>query len=169
MKSILVAVAIAMASPAPLSAAELEYPRGATWLTVRGAIDNTNSGKAHTAEFDVYMLMELAGRQAVMATPWTMGRTRFDGPLLKSVLDAVGAHGSRLIIRDLDDNAVELPLGDAVDLRTMLALKMNGDFMPPRDEGPLFLVYPFDSNPELYNETYFSRSLARVKEIEVVE
>jgi hypothetical protein len=165
----LIAAAVLAASSLPLPAADLGYPRGEVWLTVTGAISNTTGGANRTAQFDVYMLMALAGRHAVMETPWTTGRTRFDGPLLKAVLDAVGAQGSRLILRDVSDNAVELPLADAVDLRTMLAVKLNGDFMPPSDKGPLFLVYPFDSNPELYTETYFSRSMSQVMEIEVVE
>ena len=38
-----------------------------------------------------------------------------------------------------------------------------------RDKGPLFLVYPFDTNPETYNEKYFSRSVWQIKEIEVGE
>ena len=30
----------------------------------------------------------------------------------------------------------------------LLALKRNGEYMPVRDKGPLFIVYPFDSRPE---------------------
>ena len=51
----------------------------------------------------------------------------------------------------------------------MLATKMNGDYMSVRDKGPLFLIYPFDTNPELFNEKYFSRSVWQIREVEVVE
>ncbi len=48
-------------------------------------------------------------------------------------------------------------------------MKLNDQPMSVRDKGPLFLVYPFDLNPELYNEKYFSRSVWQIKEIEVID
>ena len=41
--------------------------------------------------------------------------------------------------------------------------------MSIRDKGPIFMIYPFDKNPELYNEKYFSRSVWQIKSIEVIE
>lgn len=31
------------------------------------------------------------------------------------------------------------------------------------------MIYPFDTNPQLYNEKYFARSVWQIKTIEVVE
>ena len=56
-----------------------------------------------------------------------------------------------------------------MDFDTILAIKMNGEPMTVRNKGPLFLIYPFDTNPDLYNEKYFNRSVWQIKEIEVVE
>ena len=44
---------------------------------------------------------------------------------------------------------------------------MDGKPLSVRDKGPLFLIYPFDKNPELYNEKYFSRSVWQIKKIEI--
>ena len=44
----------------------------------------------------------------------------------------------------------------------MLALKRNGAYMPVRDKGPLFIVYPYDSSPELKHQKYYSRSAWQV-------
>ena len=85
------------------------------------------------------------------------------------MLEEVGATGSRLIIRALNDYAAEVPVIDAVDFDTILAIDMNGEPMTVRNKGPLFLIYPFDTNPDLYNEKYFSRSVWQIKEIVVVE
>jgi hypothetical protein len=49
----------------------------------------------------------------------------------------------------------------------ILALKKNGAYLPVRNQGPIFVIYPFDLNPGLYNEVYFSRSVWQVKSIEV--
>lgn len=167
MKSLIAAALMLAASAAPVPAAQLDNPLGEVVLVVSGHIDNTNQGKA--AAFDLPMLQSLAGRRALMETPWTNGLTSFEGPLLSAVLDTVGAHGSRLLVKALDDRTTELPMSDATDFPTMLALKLNDDFMSVRDKGPLFLIYPFDTHRELYTERYFSRSVWQISEIEVVD
>ena len=40
--------------------------------------------------------------------------------------------------------------------------------MAVRDRGPLFVVYPFDAQPELRNAVYYSRSAWQLKSIEVL-
>ncbi|QKC89248.1 hypothetical protein EB230_13005 [Mesorhizobium sp. NZP2234] len=163
-------IAAALLGALPVSSAmcaSLEAPKGAVILTITGDIQNTNA--ANTATFDLAMLQALAGRQAIMDTPWTDGATEFDGPYLQSVLQAVGAHGKILRIKALNDYSADVPMADATDYETILALKMNGKSMSVRDKGPLFMIYPFDKNHELYNEKYFSRSVWQIKEIEVVD
>jgi hypothetical protein len=39
--------------------------------------------------------------------------------------------------------------------------------MPVEGKGPLFIVYPFDLHPELYNDVYFGRSVWQVKTIDI--
>ena len=39
--------------------------------------------------------------------------------------------------------------------------------MAVREKGPLFVIYPFDADPSLFNEKYFNRSVWQVKAIEV--
>jgi hypothetical protein len=39
--------------------------------------------------------------------------------------------------------------------------------MPVRDKGPLFVIYPFDAQPELRNAIYYSRSAWQLRSIEV--
>jgi hypothetical protein len=133
---------------------------------VTGSIGNANDGEV--AEFDMAMLDKLAARKANMETPWTQGDTTFEGPLLKAVLEAAGAKGKLLKVKAINDYSAEVPASDASDYDTMLATRMNGKEMSVRDKGPLFLIYPFDTNKELYNEKYFSRSVWQITEIEVI-
>jgi hypothetical protein len=162
MKSILLAAFIG--AFCATSALALDAPKGPVILTVKGAIKNTNAGD--TAEFDLAMLEALAGRKATMETPWTDGQVTFEGPLLSALLEAVGSTGSVLSVRALNDYAAEVPAEDA-KLATILATRIDGKLMSVRDKGPLMVVYPFDQNPDLYNEKYFSRSVWQIKEIEV--
>jgi hypothetical protein len=46
-------------------------------------------------------------------------------------------------------------------------MKRDGEEMPIRDKGPLFIVYPFDSAEELQSEQYYSRAVWQVKELKV--
>lgn len=167
MKTFLAAAVLALSTLASANAGQLDAPAGDVILTVTGKVTNTNADGA--AGFDFAMLEALAGRRATMETPWTTGATTFDGPLLAAVLEAAGGHGKRLMVKALNDYSAEIPIEDATAYETILALRMNGAPMSVRDKGPLFLIYPFDKNPEIYNEKYFSRSVWQIREIEVVD
>ena len=51
--------------------------------------------------------------------------------------------------------------------RPILALKRNGQYMPIRDKGPLFIMYDYDSNPQLRSQTFYGRSAWQVKSLVV--
>ena len=158
----LLAMAPAFTAPPP----PLKAPRAEAVLTVTGKLARTNVGE--TAQFDMEMLKALTGRRARLETPWTPGQTVFEGPFLRSVLEAAGAQGEMLRFKALNGYVADIPISDALDLETMLALKMNGFPMHVRYKGPLFLIYPFDRKPELYTKTYFARSVWQISEIEVL-
>ncbi|EHS49239.1 hypothetical protein PDO_0617 [Rhizobium sp. PDO1-076] len=164
MKRILIALLAAAMSG--VSAFALEAPTGLVILTVKGAVTNTNVGD--TAAFDFAMLEKLESRQAVVETPWTTGKTTFEGPLLRAVLQEAGASGKTLTVRALNDYSAEIPIVDA-EIATILAIRQDGQRMSVREKGPMMLVYPFDLEPGLYNEKYFSRSVWQIKEIEVAK
>ena len=146
-------------------AGTLEQPTGEVILMITGDVANTNAEGA--ALFDRAMLKAIAGRHTSIETPWATGITEFEGSLLRAVLEVAGADGKHLVVKALNDYSSEVPIEDAQRYDTILALKMNGAPMTVRDKGPLFLIYPFDTNRELYNEKYFSRSVWQIREIEV--
>lgn len=152
----------------PYRAPALDAPKGDVILTVTSKkLDHPNvNGAAH---FDMHMLEALAGRKGQMETPWTEGAVTFSGPLLRSVIEAAGAHGSNIKVIALNDYAADLPIEDAMSIDTMLATRMDGNLMSVRDKGPLFLVYPFDKDRSLFNEKYFARSVWQIRAIEVSE
>ena len=163
MKSFFLAAVVAACSST--CALAIDKPTGDVILTITGHVSHPNAGDA--AQFDAAMLEKLASRAGEMETPWTTGKVTFSGPFLRAVLEEAGAGGSRLIVKALNDYSVDVPMEDAKDIDTILATKMDGKPMSIRDKGPLFLIYPFDQNPDLYNEKYFSRSVWQIKEIEV--
>lgn len=66
----------------------------------------------------------------------------FEGPLLESVLDSVGATGDVVTIRALDGYAVDISLADAYAAGAVVALKRDGIPFAIGDFGPTHVVFP---------------------------
>jgi hypothetical protein len=145
----------------------LAQPQGPVVLTVFGNITHTNGDGV--AQFDRAMLAALEQRSTTASTPWFDGPRDFDGPLAAAILDAVGANGSTMRVIALNDYSANVPIYDARSFPVVFATHLNGEVMSVRDKGPLFLIYPFDEFPDLFNEVYFGRSVWQITQIEVVE
>jgi hypothetical protein len=146
-------------------AASLPAPTDKPILTVTGKISVTN--KDGTAQFDRAMLEAIGETSFSTSTPWYKEPVKFEGVPMAKLLDAVGATGDRIVSVALNDYSAEMPMEDARKFGVILALKRDGEYMTVRDKGPIFIVYPFDSNPDLKVQKYYSRSVWQVSRIEV--
>jgi len=149
-----------------LSAGELQQPEGGVILTVDGTIANVNTPDG-AAAFDMAMLDALPQRRFRTATIWTSGVSEFSGPTLRSLLAHVGAKGKTLRLTALNEYAVEMPAADAFEGGPILATRKDGRALSVRDNGPLWLIYPFDDEPAYKTEVTYSRSIWQLKSIEV--
>ena len=125
-----------------------------------------NAGEA--AVFDLAMLDALAGRETTAETPWFDQEHTFKGSLLSAVLDAAGAHGTALRVRAINGYEAVIPMEDVAAYPIILATRIDGKKLSVRDKGPIFVIYPFDRDPELYNEIYYTRSVWQVEAMEVL-
>lgn len=98
-------------------------------------------------------------------TPWHDGLTEFQGVLLSDLLKDVGNQGETIRVIALNDYSALIPVTDTGRYSPILAYKLNGSYMSIEDKGPLFVIYPFDDNPELQEEIYHSRSVWQVRTI----
>ena len=146
-------------------ATSLPQPSGRPILTIDGRIANSNGDGI--ARFDRSMLEALGTSGFETTTPWYSGPVRFDGVRMDRLLEAVGASGDRVVAYALNDYTTELPVSDFTTYGVLLALKRNGEYMPVRDKGPLFIVYPFDSRPELKHQRFYARSAWQLARINV--
>jgi len=163
--TILASIATGLLLSLPASAASLSFPTGPVVLEVTGLISNTND--TASADFDLAMLTALDNRVTTTSAPWYDGTHDFAGPLGSTLLDTVGASGTMLRVTALNDYVTEIPVSDFRDYRVVLATSIDGKLLSVRDKGPIFIIYPFDENPELNNETYYGRSAWQVKSIEI--
>ena len=143
----------------------LGRPAGPVVLTVSGRVSKPNAGDR--AVFDMAMLERLPQQSFVTRTPWYAEAHKFSGPLLRDVLAACGAEGSNLRATALNDYRVDLPFEDAQRFGVLLAVLLDDKPMAVRDRGPLFIIYPFDSNAQLRSTVYYSRSAWQLKSIDV--
>ena len=133
-----------------VGAGDLGRPAGKVILTVSGDIEHTNAGDR--AEFDRTMLEALGLSELTVATAWTEGRPTFSGVLGSRILDAVGARGDELVARAINDYQIRIPVSDLRRYPILFALKQDGRYMRVRDKGPIWVIYPRETYPELDTE-----------------
>ncbi|WP_435988354.1 sugar phosphate nucleotidyltransferase [Sulfitobacter sp. SH24] len=85
------------------------------------------------------------------------------------MVEHLGIEGESLRATAINDYAVEIPLEDAVEEGPIIAYKMDGAVMSLRDKGPLWIVYPFDNNPNYSTEVTYARSIWQLDRIEVLD
>lgn len=129
-------------TPVVCVAASLPSPQGEVVLTVSGKIDVRNHGS--DARFDIAMLEALPRRTVESYTHWDQGRVRYEGFLLRDLIERVGASGSRVTASALNDYEIDLPLSDAGEFDVLVVYKREGEYMAVRDKGPLWIIYPSD-------------------------
>jgi hypothetical protein len=153
-------------SPWKAQAAQpIPLPKGDPVLTIMGKISNPNRGA--TAVFDMATLESLGITTLTTKTPWT-DQTKFSGVLLDTLMKRIGAQGTTLVATALNDYSAEVPISDFAAYKPLLATRMNGQLMPIADKGPLFIVYPFDGNPDLARQTFYGRCVWQLDRMTIV-
>ncbi|TCO71321.1 molybdopterin-dependent oxidoreductase [Rhodovulum euryhalinum] len=160
------AMAIFLGTVAQADLAPLPTPTGPVLLTVTGAIAVTNDGDA--AVFDLEMLRALPAETIRTTTIWTEGELELTGVPLDALLARVGAEGGSIKAKAINDYATDIPASDAVPGGPIVAYHENGAPMPRRKRGPLWIVYPFESNPDYQSDVVYSRSIWQLDRIDVV-
>lgn len=160
MLTLAVPTAIAFGASRSARAEPLPQPAGKPILTISGLITAHNRGQ--DAVFDRPMLEALGWSSIRTRTPWYNGIVLFEGVLMEKLYTRVGGSGETAFVAALNDYTTEIPTSDFARFGVVLALKRDGKYMPVSDKGPLFIVYPYDSNPVLQSQKYYSRSAWQV-------
>ena len=143
----------------------LAYPTGEVLLSVSGAIEQKNAPEA--ALFDLEMLQTFEAEEISTTTIWTEGTQKFVGVPLTSLLRAVGAHGMTISAQAINDYAVEIKLDNPLVDSALVAYLRNGATMSIREKGPLWIVFPYDSDPAFQSEIIYSQSIWQLDRLHV--
>ncbi|GAA0771431.1 oxidoreductase [Roseibium denhamense] len=119
------------------------------------------------AQFTRKDLEAIGHSEIKTGTPWHDGVVHFEGVLLSDLIDHVDGQGRDLLVSALNNYSATIPSSDLKRHMPLLAMKLDGKYMKIEDKGPLFVIYPFDADPKLGSELFYSRSVWQVSAIEV--
>ena len=145
------------------ASAEDATPATEILLTITGAID----AAVQPLTLDRAALMALPVTTIETSTIWTDGTHSFTGVSLADLLDEIGVTEGTLLATAANNYTVEIPVSDAVQGGPIVAYLMDNAEMPLRDKGPLWIVYPYDADPDYRTEVIYSRSIWQLDRIEV--
>jgi hypothetical protein len=122
---------------------------------------------AVAVDLDLAALEQMPHHAIATSTPWTEGVSSYEGVLLRDLLHQLGVSGATIKLIALNDYAITIPAADFDKYDVVLAYSRDGQAMPVRDKGPLWLVYPLDGHPELNNEETHAKMIWQVRRLEV--
>lgn len=127
-------------------------------LTIQGQIDGDGP-----REFTLADLEAMERQSFTTWTPWHDAPVTFEGVPLAALMKHIGARGQTVIAEALNKYYVEFRGFDFVRYKPIIAYKADGAYMGIRDKGPLFVIFPFDSDPELKSAKYYALSIWQLK------
>lgn len=149
------------------AAQDVPAPTDAPILTVSGKIAVTNVGD--TLQFDRAAWEVLDATIVETSTIWTDEVRVFEGVSLKNLVELLGVTEGTILATAINDYTVEIPITDAVEGGAVIAHLMDGEEMSIRENGPLWVIYPYDSNADYRTEVIYSRSIWQLDRLEVVQ
>ena len=129
---------------------------------------NSSNGDG-LARFDMALLDGLPRHSFATSTIWTEGVNTYEGVLLTDLLAAVGATGTNILAKALNDYEITFPVAEATVEGPLLAYRTNGEPMSVREKGPIWVIFPFDAVEAFRTEQTYARSIWQLDRIAVTD
>lgn len=155
------AAAAAVGAHAAVSAGGAVQAAGPVVLSLRGKV------RGGSVDFDARSLAALGTATLRTRTQWLAEPATWSGVPLARVLASVDAGGQTLRMRALNDYSTTVPMADVSRYAPILASSMDGKALGVRERGPLIVIYPFDSFPEINTQVFYDRAVWQLREITV--
>lgn len=115
---------------------------------------------------DLTGLEKLPAREITTTLPAALGLAgehRWKGVSLRHLVERLGGgEHSQILLTAMNDYAIEIPWNDLARHDPILAYSRDGERISIRDKGPLILIYPFGTHPQLQGQDYLNRSIWQV-------
>lgn len=118
-------------------------------LKVSGQIQKANNKDNNAFEFTLEALKALPAKTVPATNKYIPGKAVFKGPLLSDILKEVGAKsGAKNVVFEASDGyVIRAPITDA-KWNVIVAHEVNGNALPAKEKGPLWVIYPLDEKPQ---------------------
>ena len=113
-------------------------------------------------------LMALPQIEFSTSTIWTNSKVSYSGPSLAAVLEVSGAPDGALRMTAVNDYKVDMPRAQVEPNAPIIANRINGAPFSIREKGPLWLMFPFDSDERFQTEEVYSFSIWQLTGIQVI-
>lgn len=123
------------------------------------------AGGVDAVNHDAQTLAKLGRVQLTVRVPWSSVDHVYEGVPLKRLVSAVKGEGRPIRLKALNDYQATIPWDDLERYDPILAWSEDGQPIPVRAKGPLLVIYPFNTYPELRRSLYTDRSVWHVSEI----
>lgn len=121
-----------------------------------------------TQTYDQAALQAFGPVSFATSTIWTEGQPTFTGIPLQTILTDAGIDQGTVSAVAINDYAVQIPVDEVTADYPIVAFQQDGQAMSVRDKGPLWVIYPYDSDPALQSEVTYARSIWQLVRIEAV-
>jgi hypothetical protein len=149
------------------TAQDVPMPSGPVILTVGGAVNAANVDD--TLLFDYESLSAFDATTIETSTIWTEGTHVFEGVSLHTLVKYLSVTDGIILASAINDYVVEIPVSDAVEGGPIVAYLMDGEKMSVREKGPLWVIYPYDSNSGYRSEVTYTRSIWQLDRLEIAQ
>ncbi|NRB16439.1 MAG: oxidoreductase [Rhodobacteraceae bacterium] len=122
------------------------------------------------AEVTLFRLADLKALPVVRFetnTIWTQGVQRFTGVSLAALTRHLGITDGTLVLQAVNDYIVKFPVSGAVEGGPIIAYEHNDAPMSRRNKGPLWIVFPYDSDRDYQTAEIFAMSVWQLIRITV--
>ena len=139
-------------------------------LTARAAAPAlllVSADHSQTVDFSIDDLAAMPLVTVATENEFSDGMVSYRGPLVRDVLVKAGMErASSVRFTAVNDYFVDIPTDDFRHYDAILAIEANGERLSRRDKGPIWLMYPISSHPELQDPIYLRRLIWQVVRIE---
>lgn len=112
-------------------------------------------------------LQQLPAVEFTTTTIWTEGAQTFRGVWLGDLMQHLEISENRVEFSALNEYVVDIPVRDMVPGGPLLAYEQNGKQMSAREKGPLWVVFPYDSDQKYQTESVYAQSIWQMDRINV--
>lgn len=128
------------------------------------------AGAGEPRQMDLAALDALPQTEFATRTQWTEGKTTFSGPTLKEVLELADPDLTKnSVVHLLAANQYEVTLDMNLleDDTPIIASRRDGKTFGTRQNGPLWVVFPYELDAKYQTESVYSASIWQLIEIRI--